>query len=97
MIAMELYEIKNLCCEMAELGAARYQAKLTPAKDLISQRQAYEEYGEALVKGWVRNELVTPVRAGAAKNSPLKYSRADLMSCREAEKLNYIFNQNQSN
>ena len=40
-IQMELYELKNLCMEMASLGAANYVKQTIPAKDLISQREAY--------------------------------------------------------
>ena len=40
-IQMELYELKNLCMEMASLGAANYVKQTIPAKDLIWQREAY--------------------------------------------------------
>ena len=45
-IQMELYELKNLCMEMASLGAANYVKQTTPAKDLISQREAYRLFQE---------------------------------------------------
>ena len=32
-IQMELYELKNLCMEMASLGAANYVKQTIPAKD----------------------------------------------------------------
>lgn len=35
-IVLELYELKNLCKDMAELGAANYAKMVFPAKDLIS-------------------------------------------------------------
>ena len=41
-IVLELYELKNLCRDMAELGAANYAKMVFPAKDLISQREAYK-------------------------------------------------------
>ena len=91
-IVLELYELKNLCRDMAELGAAKFAATQAPAKDLISQRDAYREFGEARIKGWVFKQLVSPTRTGTAKNSPIKFSRADLMACNEAEKLNCIIN-----
>lgn len=53
-IQMELYELKNLCMEMASLGAANYVKQTIPAKDLISQREAYRLFhvvpGETLAK-----------------------------------------------
>ena len=51
-IQMELYELKNLCMEMASLGAANYVKQTTPAKDLISQREAYRLFQECRVKRW---------------------------------------------
>lgn len=49
-ITLELFELKNLCMEMAELGAAKYAATQAPAGDLIKQRAAYREFGEARVE-----------------------------------------------
>ena len=60
-IVLELYELKNLCRDMAELGAANYAKMVFPAKDLISQREAYKSFGEARVKRWVRQQLVQKV------------------------------------
>lgn len=51
-IILELYELKNLCAEMAELGAANYAKRIAPANDLISQREAYREFQECRVKKW---------------------------------------------
>lgn len=53
-IILELYELKNLCAEMAELGAANYAKRIAPANDLISQREAYREFQECRVKKWVQ-------------------------------------------
>lgn len=38
MIQLELYELKNICMQMSELGAANYAKRVTPGKDAISQR-----------------------------------------------------------
>lgn len=91
-IVMELFELKNLCMEMAELGAANFIKKTAPGKDLLTQRQAYVLYNESRVKRWVSIGLVVPVRDGSAKNSPKRYSRAELMAANESEKINYIIN-----
>mgnify|MGYP003379539329 CR=1 FL=1 len=59
-IVLELYELKNLCKDMAELGAANYAKMVFPAKDLISQREAYKSFGEARCtpyKEWGRETL----------------------------------------
>lgn len=87
MITLDLYELKNLCIECAELGAANYAKRVSPAKDLISQRQAYKEFLESRVKRWVNDGLVRCERMGAASRSKILYSRAELLACDTAEKL----------
>lgn len=57
-IQMELYELKNLCMEMASLGAANYVKQTIPAKDLISQREAYRLFQECWVKRWQKDGRV---------------------------------------
>ena len=49
-VILELYELKNLCMEMSELGAAQYQKRTAPARDELTQREAYTQFGEAKVK-----------------------------------------------
>lgn len=90
MITLDLYELKNLCKDMAELGAANYAKMLYPAKDLISQREAYRQFGEARVKDWLKRGLVNKVRNGTSENSKLLYSRAELLTVEKTEKLNLI-------
>lgn len=92
MIQFELYELKNLCMEMAELGVANYVKRTAPGKDALSQREAYSAFGEARVKGWLRKGLVKAQRAGASRNSKRLYSRAELMAANESEKINSIVN-----
>lgn len=91
MITLELYELKNLCKDMAELGAANYAKMLFPAKDLISQREAYRSFGEARVKRWVTQKLVNKFRDGTTQRSKVLYSRAELLAVDKSEQLdNYI-------
>jgi hypothetical protein len=90
MIQLELYELKNLCKDMAELGAANYAKILYPAKDLISQREAFRQFGEARVKDWKRRNLITGIRNGSGKSSKILYSRSELISIEKSEKLNII-------
>lgn len=63
-IQMELYELKNLCMEMASLGAANYVKQTIPAKDLISQREAYRLFQECRVKRWQKDGRVSTIRGG---------------------------------
>ena len=45
-ITLELFELKTICMDMAELGVANYIRTQAPAKDLISQREAYRLFQE---------------------------------------------------
>jgi hypothetical protein len=53
-IVLELYELKNLCKDMAELGAANYAKMVFPAKDLISQREAYKSVYDSIRKKYIQ-------------------------------------------
>lgn len=88
MITLELYELKNLCADMAALGVAAYRKEAAPASDNLSQREAYRQFQETRVKRWVREGLITPYRNGASPNSKRYYSRSELMALHNAEKIN---------
>ena len=90
MVSMDLFELKNLCMEMAALGVAQYIKAQAPAKDLISQREAYRQFQE--VKEWRRTGLVTPMRMGTTSRSKLQYSRAELLAAEKSEKLSFLIN-----
>lgn len=92
MFTLELYEFKNLCMEMAELGAASYIRKTAPAKDLMSQRKAFELFQESRVRRWVTMGIVNPVRGGKAVNSKRLYSNVELMAANESEKIKSLIN-----
>lgn len=89
---MDLFELKNLCMEMSELGVANYIKTQAPAKDLISQREAYRLFQEQRVKEWRSKGLVTPVRMGVAIRSKLQYSRAELLAIDKSERLSFLIN-----
>lgn len=91
-VVLELYELKNLCMDSAALGVAAYVKQNRPERDAISQREAYRLFGEATVRRWVESDLVKARRDGVCKNSPKRYSRAELMAARQAERMNTIVN-----
>lgn len=95
---IELYELKNLCRDMAELGAANLMKQLEPAKDSMSQREAYRLFGEARIKNWVRHGLLSgQERCGTTKRSKILYSRAEVMAVMQSERLSKIVNRPQQN
>lgn len=91
-ITLELYELKNLCSEMAELGAANYVKQTKPSVDLISQREAYRLFQESRVKRWMQKGFIKGSRGGSSPNSKVLYSMAELMAADKSEKINSIIN-----
>lgn len=91
-VTMDLFELKNLCMEMSELGVANYIKTQAPAKDLISQREAYRLFQEQRVKEWRSRGLITPIRMGETSRSKLQYSRSELLAIEKSEKLSFIIN-----
>lgn len=94
----ETYKIRTFLEGVAQCGAAQAFAMLEPASDLLSQRKAYAflkahdtrfggrwEHGEAWLEKQVREGAVTPVRKGHHQNSPMYYSKAQLLQVLLAE------------
>lgn len=94
----ETYKIRTFLEGVVQCGAAQAFAMLEPASDLLSQRKAYAflkaydtrfgnqwEHGEAWLEQQVREGAVKPVRKGHHQNSPLCYSKAQLLKALLAE------------
>ncbi|MDV7051518.1 hypothetical protein ACNONS_26010 [Bacteroides xylanisolvens] len=92
------YLIKNLLAGVAELGAANMLELLHPKMDLITQREAYKffeerdtrygesfTHGEAWVKKMVKEKRLHPQRKGKSDNSPLMYSKKEMIAVYNAE------------
>ena len=91
-VTLDLFELKNLCMEMSELGVANYIKSQSPAKDIISQREAYRLFKEQRVKEWRSRGLVTPIRNGSTIRSKLQYSRSELLAIDKSERLSFLIN-----
>lgn len=81
----ELYLIKKTISDIVNIALLEKDKIDAPKSDDLTQRQAYEKFGEAWVKKCVRRNLVKKHRKGTAKNSPVYYSKVELMKVRAAE------------
>lgn len=70
----------------SELGAATMMKSLQPKSDDMTQNEAFDKFGQGWVRGHVKNDLIRGKRKGPAKNSPIYFSKAELMAVRNAEK-----------
>lgn len=82
-IAQDFNEIMQLATVVAAAIVRQTRSK----DDLISQRQAYDEYGRRWIEQRTAPQgVLTPVRQGGAKNSKLMYSRFEIAALIEAER-----------
>lgn len=84
-ITLELFELKNICMDMAELGAAACERKRSPALDEIKQREAFRwlkslGHEPKLLSELEQAGLVHKRRKGTAVNSPFIYSKFELQA-----------------
>lgn len=88
MSTSELYDLQRCLVHVADVVACAIVKRQRPADDLVTKRALYREFG----RGWV-DRHIAPVgkiegkRFGAAKNSPIKYSRTEFVALLEAEKM----------
>lgn len=93
-VTLDLFQLKQMCRDMAALGAAQWQKMNAPEKDFCSQREAYGKFGEERVKRWLKQSLITPHRTGVAKNSKKLFSKAELLAVYNAEQQqSYVYSQ----
>lgn len=82
---LDVYELKTMLRDIAELTANSLASKLGHQKDEISQREAFRIFGEANVKRWVQIGAVTRIKIGEG-NSKITYSYNELLAMQMAEK-----------
>lgn len=92
----EAYKVRRFLEGVAACGAAVAIRTMQPQQDMLTQRKAFQffakedakyggNHGEAWVKEQVKRGNLHPKRKGRAANSPLYYSKAELMQAKVAE------------
>ena len=92
----EAYKVRHFLEQVAACGAAVAIRTIQPQSDMITQRKAYHfldkedaKYGGSHGEGWVKEQTrrgnLHPKRKGKAANSPLYYSKAELLQAKAAE------------
>lgn len=70
----------------SDLLAAAIVKRLSPNDDEITTRQAYAKYGKGWIDEATAKGLLHPRRKGHAKNSPVMYSKHEIMALIESER-----------
>ena len=79
MIQLTEKELVTMLNTAAQMAAERTAARLAPGDDLITQNEAYRQFGRRTIEN-LRSQGLTPRRTGPAANSKLVYSLADIRS-----------------
>ena len=88
MITLSISELEHLLTQASENGARKALEEVGyERKDQVSQNQAYKAYGEGVVKGWVRQGRITPVRRGVGRTSKKVFTRTDLDALARVDQL----------
>lgn len=77
---MNVLQTFNEILQHADLIASAILQQTNPKRDLISQRKAFQEYGADLIKRGEEAGMLKPIRNGKAKNSPILYSRKEIIA-----------------
>lgn len=77
---MNALQTFNEILQHADLIASAILQQTNPKRDLISQRKAFQEYGPDLIKRGEEAGMLKPIRNGKAKNSPILYSRKEIIA-----------------
>ncbi|MCE9334086.1 hypothetical protein K0H02_05540 [Bacteroides fragilis] len=78
--------LKKEILELTDIIVAASVRALAPAKDEMPMRQAWEEFGRTWLEYHVSRKHIAGHRAGPHKNSPIMFSRTELLALKEAER-----------
>lgn len=82
---IDLFTLKQEMMEMAQLAVLAITKESAPISDELTTRQAYEKFGRRWVDRQIKQGNIKGRRKGPAVNSPVIYSRFELMALRQAE------------
>lgn len=94
----ELYKVRSFLQNVVQCGVAQALKTIEPQNDRLTQRQAYaflrkhdtqfggmQEHGEAWLRAKVADGSLHPHRKGTKPNSPMIYSKAEILEALAVE------------
>lgn len=82
---MNILQTHKDLLKYADLIASAVVEQIDPRRNLLSKRKAIAEFGVELIKRGEESGMLKPIRNGKAKNSPILYSRKQILAQIEAE------------
>ncbi|MDR1257868.1 MAG: hypothetical protein LBK65_01115 [Tannerellaceae bacterium] len=79
-------DLKNDILDLAEVITAAVVRKITPFEDEIPTRQVWREFGATWLQYQLSRNRIKAHRNGPYSNSPIMYSRTELLALKEAER-----------
>lgn len=79
-------DLKVEIMELADVIAAAALRMQKPAADELTKRQAWNEFDRTWLEYQISRNRVRGQRKGPHKNSPVMFSRAELLALKEAER-----------
>ena len=81
-----LIVLKDEILDIVEVIAAAAVRSLSPADDEITTRQAWKEFDRTWLEYQISRGRATGRRKGMHKNSPIMFSRTELLALKEADR-----------
>ena len=81
-----IYELKNEILDLVDIIAEAVVKKLRPAADEITRRQAWDEFDRTWLEYQISRNRIKGRRKGPHKNSPIMFSRDEILALKEAER-----------
>lgn len=86
-------EFRNALIDAAEIGAKKALEEMGLIKPYLKLREAYRQYGESIVKRWIQEGLVIPIKDGD-RNASVRINRIQIEAiAKTCNRANYLTTQ----
>ena len=84
---MNIRDIQNVLIESADLVALAVCRRNAPKSDMMTRRELYRSYDNSWLDYHIKRKNIRGIKAGAAKNSAILFSRLEVEALLKAEKI----------
>lgn len=83
-------DFRNALIDAAEIGAKKALEEMGLIKPYLKLREAHRQYGESIVKRWIQEGLINPIKDGQ-RNASVRISRIQIESiAKTCNRANYL-------